>query len=223
MQQAGEGARPSEHAVLAAVREAWERRPEHTRTWPDPHPGGGGPEDDAEYSRVTDPERYRIVGARATAWVEALLALGLARGETRPDGAVRLVPVATGALPLEVAVLAALEEVPGTGVDLRVGDPATVAAGRPHCGCDACDDGSARLLDEVDDAFTGVLGGGFVLIEPETPSSGAWDPDRVQVVATANGWSASGAVRDPAGLIAGARRGERRPGLRTLVGAAWWR
>lgn len=222
MQPRDTGPRPTRRAVLDAVRQAWERRPEHTVAWPDPHPDGG-PEDDAEYSRVTEPERYRIVGARAAAWVEALVALGLARSEPRPDGVVRLVPVADGALPPEVDVRAALEDVPGTGVDLRVGAPATVVAGSPHCGCDACDDGSERLLDEIDDAFTGVLGGGFVLVGDATPEPEDWDPDRIRIVATANGWSSSGSLPDPAAVIAAARRGERRPGTRTLVGAAWWR
>jgi hypothetical protein len=219
------GPRPTRQAVLDAVRRAWERRPEHTVAWPDPHPDGG-PEDDAEYSRVTEPERYRIVGARAGSWIEALVALGLARSEPQPDGVVRLVPVADGALPLEVGVRAALEDVPGTGVDLRVGDPAAVVASRPHCGCDACDDGSARLLEEIDDAFTGILGGGFVLVEDAAPEPGDAVPesdDRVRIVATANGWSSSGSLPDPAAVVAAARRGERRPGARTLVGAAWWR
>ncbi|MEX3565124.1 DUF6226 family protein [Micrococcus endophyticus] len=27
----------------------------------------------------------------------------------------------------------------------------------PFCGCDACDDGSDRLLDELDDAITRVI------------------------------------------------------------------
>lgn len=40
-------------------------------TWPDPHHGGAAPRDD-EYSRLTDPGRYRIVHARARAWAAVL-------------------------------------------------------------------------------------------------------------------------------------------------------
>lgn len=48
-----------------------------TPPWPNPHPGGASPGDD-EYSRVTDPAKYRIVATRAEAWARALVAAGLA-------------------------------------------------------------------------------------------------------------------------------------------------
>ena len=61
--------------------------------WEDPHRNRSPAED--EYSRVTDPQKWRIVGARADAWLKALGALDLARVEifgrprswpTRSDG-----------------------------------------------------------------------------------------------------------------------------------------
>lgn len=195
--------------VRRAVDEAWAARPESSTSWPDPHPDRAPLEQ--EYSRVTEPERYVVVGARARAWVDALTGLGLADARTPEDGTVRLVPRAPGALPLDV-VSRALDDVPGSVVDLLVGDPPTPVVVLPDCGCDACDSGSADLLDAIDDAFVGVLGGGFVLIESE----------HSRIVATAGGWSASGASGDVAAAVAAARRGERRPDRRTLVGGPWW-
>ena len=39
--------------------------------WPDPHPDGAPPREE-EYSRVTEPQRYRIAAARARVWAEVL-------------------------------------------------------------------------------------------------------------------------------------------------------
>ncbi|QZQ55874.1 DUF6226 family protein [Curtobacterium sp. TC1] len=195
--------------VLRAVESAWVARPEHDVSWPAPHPDRAPL--DEEYSRVTDPERYLVVGARVEVWVEVLVDLGLAERTTRPDGVLQLVPVADGALVLDVDVRS-MDGLPGTAVDLSVGDPAAVVGSQPNCGCDACDDGSETLLEAVDEMFVGILGGGFVLI----------DSKHSQIVATANGWSATGNPGDVAAAVAAARRGERRRGRRTLVGAAWW-
>ncbi|RUQ45316.1 hypothetical protein D8M15_03670 [Micrococcus sp. HSID17228] len=46
-------------------------------TWPAPHPDGAPPREE-EYSRVTDPQRYRIAGARALVWAEVLAEAGAA-------------------------------------------------------------------------------------------------------------------------------------------------
>lgn len=40
-------------------------------SWPDPHPGSASPREE-EYSRVTEPERYGIVHARARMWANRL-------------------------------------------------------------------------------------------------------------------------------------------------------
>ncbi|TCL88265.1 hypothetical protein EDF31_101105 [Curtobacterium sp. PhB142] len=195
--------------VLRAVESAWVARPERDVSWPAPHPDRAPL--DEEYSRVTDPERYLVVGARVQAWVEALTSLGLARRSEGPEGVLRLVPAADGALVLDVAVRS-INGVSGTVVDLLVGDPAVVVGTQPDCGCDACDDGSESLREAVDEMFVGTLGGGFVLI----------DSKRSTIIATADGWSASGNTGDTEAAVAAARRGERRRGRRTLVGAAWW-
>jgi hypothetical protein len=83
----------------------------HLPAWPDPHSGMTSPRDE-EYSRVTDPERYRIVHARAATWAAALhealdvpietLAQSDAAdaGPHAFDRGVRLVPRQPDALPL---------------------------------------------------------------------------------------------------------------------------
>lgn len=195
--------------VRRAVAAAWADRPERDISWPDPHPDRDPRTE--EYSRVTDPGRYAVVGARARSWVDALVALGLADASPVEDGTVRLVPRAPDALPL-VVVVRAVDGAPSGVVDLLVGDPPTPVDVQPDCGCDACDSGSADLLDAIDDAFVGVLGGGFVLIETA----------RSRIVATADGWSASGPTGEVERAVAAARRGERRTGRRTLVGGSWW-
>jgi hypothetical protein len=93
-------------AVLCgAVDEAFAVTGADTATWPDPHL-----EDDVrddEYSRSVEPDKYRILAARAEAWTRALSGLRLAEPETLADpasiwrrapdvpasGAVRLGPV----------------------------------------------------------------------------------------------------------------------------------
>ncbi len=81
-------------------------------SWPNPHPRMVSPREE-EYSRVTDPERYRIVHARAGVWTAVLKeALGV-RSETLAPGSVaapggpeafdrgvRLIPRQPGTLPL---------------------------------------------------------------------------------------------------------------------------
>ena len=49
-------------------------------SWPDPHPHLTPPKEE-EYSRVTDPARYRLAGLRARAWVDALVSAGLGSAE----------------------------------------------------------------------------------------------------------------------------------------------
>jgi hypothetical protein len=69
---------------------------------------------------------------------------------------------------------------------LGVGDPAICVAWFPACGCDACDDGSQEVLDELDRHLLGVVSGTFRRL-----SSG----DRVITVIEEGGLSASGAFR----------------------------
>ena len=141
--------------------------------WPDPHPDGAPPREE-EYSRVTDPQRYRIAAARARVWAEVLAEAGAV---VVPDP-VRGIPLdEAGRADLAAPVDRALRVAPPAGVDgaspwwlletdvpqdddggvlpvlrVAVGAPGQVHALLPDCGCDACDPGSDELLEAVDQA-----------------------------------------------------------------------
>ncbi|WP_139977294.1 DUF6226 family protein [Nocardioides litoris] len=152
-----------------------------TPGWPDPHPDLEPPADE-EYSRCLDPGKYRILPARVDAWALALADLGLATTHDVParptwvgdllrpaedDVRVRrITPTTPGAL----GVLLADTLVDGEplGIDVGVAAPAqaglpvALVASVPVCGCDACDDGSALLLEELDDTILTIALGGVV-------------------------------------------------------------
>jgi hypothetical protein len=145
--------------------------------WPDPHatgPHGGVPPREDEYSRCLQPARYRIVVARAEAWAQALLGLGLAVEEPLgdparawadvppqpgpPDGR-WLLPGRPGALPLLLAVTG-VAAAPRSAVVVGADRPAVRLVQVPACGCDACDAGSDDLLAQLDEAVLDVVTGG---------------------------------------------------------------
>ncbi len=149
-------------------------------SWPDPHPGPTAPRDE-EYSRLTDPGRYRIVHHRARIWATVLAdALG-ARPETVKNDAdttagaqalafdrgVRLVPQQSGALPL-LFLEHDVSTQPGQAtlavLSVAVVGPDLVLERYPDCGCDACDTGSADLLEAVDAVVRRVVGGPYVVL-----------------------------------------------------------
>ena len=152
--------------------------------WPAPHPDGAPPREE-EYSRVTDPPRYRIAAARARVWAEVLAEAGAV---VAPDP-VRGIPLdEAGRADLAVPVDRALRVAPPAGVDgaspwwlletdvpqdddggvlpvlrVAVGAPGQVHAVLPDCGCDACDPGSDELLEAVDQAAVRAVGAGVSL------------------------------------------------------------
>lgn len=149
--------------------------------WPDPHAGVRSPRDD-EYSRVTEPGRYRIVHARARAWTAVLEdALGVSV-ETLPAVAgdragrngfhrgVRVVPRRPDALPL--LLLERDVQQPGEAslavLDIAVARPDVVVSSEPDCGCDACDSGSEDLIGAIDAAIGQVIDGPFVVLRGKT-------------------------------------------------------
>jgi hypothetical protein len=170
--------------------------------WPDPHPGGAGPRDE-EYSRLTDPGRYRVVHARARVWgavlhealgarAEALAVVPDAEGTGRDsfDRGVRVTAPQSGTLPL----LLLERDVPtpsgdGTLAVLHVAvvRPDVVVERQPDCGCDACDSGSSDLLEAVDATVRHVVGGPFVVLR-NARWHAEWHPE---------GGSAGGAARRP--------------------------
>lgn len=160
----------TESELLAAVDEAFRVTGRGLERWPDPHPDR--PPLDEEYSRVTNAAKWRIVGARADAWLDALSDAGLAVVERDVDvrwgaapGSIisrsdRIVPYAAGALPLVVA-RSRIDDADDAGVTLGVGDPAVCVAGVPACGCDACDGGAQPEIDELDRVVLPVVLGTF--------------------------------------------------------------
>ena len=99
---------------MAAVDAAFVETGRELPGWRDPHPDRMPL--DEEYSRVTNPQRWRILAARAEAWFAALAAAGLAEIEAEAEVAwqelprfpvartIRAVPRAPGAIPLVVAM-----------------------------------------------------------------------------------------------------------------------
>jgi hypothetical protein len=158
-------------------------------SWPDPHPGMVSPREE-EYSRVTDPERYRVVHARAGVWAgvledelgvrsESLTPAAAAERSETFDRGIRLVPRRAGTLPL----LLLERDVPTQTGDatlavLHIGvvRPDLVVEMQPDCGCDACDSGSSDLLEAIDATIRHVVGGPFVVLRGNNWNA-QWHPD----------------------------------------------
>ncbi|MEU6841160.1 DUF6226 family protein [Streptomyces sp. NPDC046716] len=210
--------------LRAAVDAAFADTGADTPAWADPHPDRGPL--DEEYSRCLDPGKYRILAARADAWIRVLCGRGLATAEPvgdpaglwlrTPDaplsGPVLLRPARADAVPL-VLGFGAIDDVPRTVVVVGAGEPAVPVEQVPDCGCDACDDGSEGLLELLDDAVVAVVSGTLTHID-----AGA---GRV-IVGTGETWSASnwppsGATPEEA---LGAARAGRSP-HRVVSGPAW--
>lgn len=133
-------------------------------SWPDPHADNQIAAEE-EYSRVTDPQRYRALVLRLQAWQQALSTLcdvdvdTMAKGEDRlqqrwssPHG---------NTLPLYVSVVT-FDQVPLVGLSVTSdADPFDIV---PDCACDACDSGSQDLLAVLDDDMTALVDGSLVSI-----------------------------------------------------------
>lgn len=201
-----------------------------TPPWPDPHARRESPLDE-EYSRLLDPGKYRILSARWDAWAQALTGRGLAAVEevddpvgawgdnpagVAPDRVTRLRPVRAEAVPLLLG-LQTLDGVPDAMVCLGVGEPAVLAVSLPVCGCDACDDGSDSLLEELDEHVLAVVTGEFVHLAKKRNAG--------TVTSTGSGWSAEGKFADSPSvdaLLKDARAGKPGPWHRVVHGAQWW-
>ncbi|GAA1183940.1 hypothetical protein GCM10009584_27530 [Ornithinimicrobium humiphilum] len=149
-------------------------------SWPNPHPDGAEAREE-EYSRVTAPERYRIVHARARVWIDVLTDLldvdtvplpaapldGTEPSQGSFDRGTKLVPRRPDTLPLLLLERDAPQ--PGHQSTLAVlhisaAEPRITLMSVPDCGCDACDWGSEDLLDAIDDTVGRVVGGPFVAL-----------------------------------------------------------
>jgi hypothetical protein len=115
------------------------------------------------------------------------------------DRATWLRPVRAGCFPLLVG-FHHLEGVPDAVVHLGAGEPAVPLLSVPDCGCDACDDGSELILEEMDQHVVAVVSGAFVHVTTRHGPIAATGPD----------WSASGLFPrgfDFAALLTEARAG----------------
>ena len=154
--------------LVAAVDAAFVETGRGLSGWPHPHPDRRPL--DEEYSRVTNPQRWEILAARAEAWFKVLTDAGLAEIEREAEVVwsepprfpaaftTRAVPRALNAIPLVVATTG-FEQVEWPGVAVGVGDPTTVLEVIPDCACDACDSGSQDALDVLDEYILGVVSG----------------------------------------------------------------
>ena len=198
-------------------------------TWPNPHPDDAEPRDE-EYSRVTDVERYDVLHARARAWAQVLGALPDvtvddvdAASLGTADRGVRLTSSRPGTLALLLLESDRRridgEDVPAT-LRVAVERPDVVLDDRPDCGCDACDFGSAELLDAVDEAIGHVVGGPIVLLRARRWSA-VWYPDGGEMSADGTaGPDFSSLMRLGRRLAAGEQ--VRLPrGCEALVGHSW--
>jgi hypothetical protein len=197
-------------------------------SWPDPHPGMAEPREEV-YSQVTAPERYRIVHARARVWADCLgqvpgievESLAAAPSATRLPGGpfdrgVRLTSRRPGTLPLLLLERDAPlpdRETPLAVLHISVVQPEVVLETLPDCGCDACDWGSADLLDGIDETIAHVVGGSFVALRgngwhaywhPDGGSSGgkARGPDHREVMEWCRQLAIGNEVRLPKGTDA---------------------
>ena len=155
--------------LVAAVDAAFVETGRGLDGWPDPHPDRMPLNE--EYSRVTNPQRWKILAARAEAWFAAMTTAGIAELDEAAvawrepprvtvDRTFQAVPLAPGAIPLVVA-WNRIEDVDWPGVVLGVGEPTEVVAVIPDCACDACDSGSQDALNELDEYMLGVLTGAY--------------------------------------------------------------
>lgn len=165
---------------------------QHLPTWPNPRPDMAEPVHD-DYSRVTDPDRYRIAHARSRAWRAVLTELPGVSVETIDAGSAHLGPATSveqrcvrvsSPLPgtLDLVLLeqdVRLTSGEGTLPVLRVAvsQPDLLLDAQPDCGCDACDSGSRDLLDAVDQAIRRVVEGPLVMLRGDRWGAD-WSPDR---------------------------------------------
>jgi hypothetical protein len=154
--------------LLSAVDAAFDSAGRVHPGWTDPHAGGTVlPE---EYSRVTDPDRWRILGARVEAWLQVLTSKDLVTVREMPHpgwaspqaraihGGSVISPRARGAIALTVARFSVGSD-DDAGIALGIGTPPVLFARLPDCGCDACDSGSQNELAYLDDLVMAVVTG----------------------------------------------------------------
>jgi hypothetical protein len=180
--------------LVAEVDGAFAVTSTNTPGWPDPHPDRNPAED--EYSRCSDPGKYRILDARVEAWAQ-VLGHALATVEEvppepwidaprRPDEhrrVRRMAPARQDGLTLILANTVVDGEPFGLDIGVTQREmPTAFVEAIPDCGCDACDSGSADLLATLDGWVLTVARGGVVHARSE----------RARVTRTIDGWQGTG-------------------------------
>lgn len=134
-------------------------------SWPPPRDPMDSPREE-EYSRVTDPGRYRIVHERARLWAEVLGELPEVEVEDADGRGLRLTCDRAGTLPL--LLLERMVAQPGDDalavLRVAVARPEIELTEQPDCGCDACDTGSDDILGTIDEHVLVAVGGPLVLL-----------------------------------------------------------
>lgn len=131
-----------------------------------------------EYSRCLDPGKFRILRSRIDAWVTVLVERGWAQlsrdrsiasrgAHEKSQTTLVLRPTAAaeaeGAVPLAFHVYDSTDPEATLNVEVCAGEKPFVLAELPGCGCDACDSGSAWLLEELDQWALSVVDGSLVV------------------------------------------------------------
>ncbi|HEX5596570.1 MAG TPA: DUF6226 family protein [Micromonosporaceae bacterium] len=203
-------------------------------SWPYPRPRMASPREE-EYSRVTEPERYGIVYARARVWAEKLADVPGVEVETLApaplddegqlgqfDRGLRLNSPRPGTLPL--LLLERDAQLPGRDAPLAVlhisvVQPKVALTRVPACGCDACDSGSDDLLRAIDETIGNAIGGPLVVLRGKGWQA-QWHP---------GGGSSGGKGRGPdharvmelCRRLAGGEDVQLPDGTEAFVGRAW--
>ncbi len=166
--------------LRAAVRDAFKITGRTTPPWPDPNPEGDAPRE-SDFESCEDPGKFRILAARAEAWIIALTQTGLAEAETLEGSddlwrevpetgpairVVRLRPKRSSAVPMQFG-FCWLQGEPEARVVVGAGEPGAVVGISPNCECDACDVGSDLLVEDFDDSVLNVVTGQLVHITTE--------------------------------------------------------
>lgn len=161
---------PAMRALLQDVEMVFQATGGGSLAWPNPHRDRDSSPD--EYCRIADPGKYRILVDRVWAWVAVLVARGWATARDWAEWAdLRLAqeyqqavlePVAEGAVPLAFAITVDDPEI-GHRVVVGAGDPVVVLYEPRECGCDACDDGSEIMLQDLDQWALSVVDGSLIV------------------------------------------------------------
>ncbi len=167
--------------LRAATRDAFKITSLTTPAWADPRPNDEPPRE-IDFENCEDPGKFRIIAARAEAWIAALTQTGLAEAvpvepsddlwrEVLEAGpairVVRLQPKRESAVPLLFAFCWLMGE-PEARVVVGAGDPAVIVGILPQCECDACDVGSNLLIEDFDEAVLNVITGQLVHVTTDS-------------------------------------------------------